>query len=162
MQEQPVLALAQEGAALPPPANAWVVQNMQNTIVDGSKDTYLSKIVGFLRFCEEMCPAMLCPSFLMGAICDSSGAVARKYVKFALYTSFPPKPILDHNKFETRIVQDWMSTLKGKKNNKQDGPNMTSNSSYNGARSAVRQLFTRYSKPLPSDYGAILQVCLLA
>jgi hypothetical protein len=153
MQEQPVQpVLVQEGAALPTAPNAWVVQNMQNTIVDGSKDTYLSKIVGFLRYCEEKCPAMLCPSFLTDAVRDSTGAVARKYVKFALYTSFPPKPILDHSKFETRIVHDWMSTLKGKKSKKQDGPNMASNSSYNGARSAVRQLFTRYSKPLPSDY----------
>jgi hypothetical protein len=45
-----------------------------------------------------------------------------------------------------------MSTLKGRATKKNEKPGMASGSSYNGARSAVRQLFVRYNKSLPEEY----------
>jgi hypothetical protein len=139
----------------PPPGptdNSWVVKNMQSTIVDNSKGTYLSKIVAFLRFAEENFAEMLHPDFLRDVVRDEDNRITKAYVKFALYTCYPPRPILDHDKFKTVCVHNWLSTLKGRKIKGQQEPEMASSASYNGARSAFRQLFVRYSKSLPEDY----------
>ncbi len=136
---------------------AWVDKNMQNTIVDNSKDTYVSKILSFLRFLDVSHRPMLHPDFLRDVTRDKDQLISKAYVKFALYTCYPPRPILDHDKFETAPVHSWLSTLKGRKvkGKKKDAdgePEMASSASYNGARSAVRQLFVRYNKAVPEDY----------
>ncbi len=127
--------------------NDWVVQNMGNTIVDNSKSTYAPKIASLLRYCEKHCPAMLHPDFVRDIVRDKSQEIATKYVTFQLYTCYPPRPTIVHDAFDKRIVHNWLSTLKGK-----DGEEMASNSSYNTARSAIRQLFVRYNLRVPDDY----------
>lgn len=117
---------------------AWVGKNMQNTIVDNSKDTYVSKILSFLRFLDVSHRPMLHPDFLRDVTRDKDQLISKAYVKFALYTCYPPRPILDHDKFETAPVHSWLSTLKGRKvkGKKKDAdgePEMASSASYNSA-----------------------------
>jgi len=124
----------------------WVETQMQNTIVENSKGTYLSKITGFLNYLDKHAPNMLHHDFKEKAVRDTDGLVAKKFIKGRLFDTYPPLPTIDHSKFETNTVHLWLSTLKGR------ASDQASASSYNTARSAIRQLFVRYNVKLPEDY----------
>ncbi len=89
----------------PPPGptdNSWVVKNMQSTIVDNSKGTYLSKILAFLRFAEENFAAMLHPDFLRDVVRDEDSRISKVirqvcalHVLLSAKTDFRPRQVQD-------------------------------------------------------------------